>query len=45
VDCQTETALEAADVVFEEVRVLIEVDGLECELSEALSSVGIRRRL
>jgi hypothetical protein len=28
VDGQTESALEAADVVFEKVRVLVEVDGL-----------------
>jgi hypothetical protein len=42
VDCQTETALEATDVVLEEVRVFVEVDRLERELSEALSSVGIR---
>jgi hypothetical protein len=26
VDCETETALEAADVVLEEVRVFVEVD-------------------
>jgi len=45
VDRQTETALEAADVVLEEVRVLVKVDGLERELSETLSSVGIRRGL
>jgi hypothetical protein len=45
VDCQTETALEAADVVLEEVRVLVKVDGLERELSETLSSVGICRGL
>lgn len=44
-DRQTETALEATDVILEEVRVLVEVDRLERELSETLSSVGIRRGL
>jgi hypothetical protein len=41
VDRQAETALEATDVVLKEVRILVEVDGLECELPETLSSVGI----
>jgi hypothetical protein len=45
VDRQAKTALEATDVVLEEVRVLVEVDGLERELSETFSSVGVRRRL
>jgi hypothetical protein len=45
VDGQAKTTLEAADVVLEEVRILVEVDGLERELSETLSSVGIRRGL
>jgi hypothetical protein len=45
VDRQAKTALEATDVVLEEVRVLVEVNGLERELSETLSSVGIRRGL
>jgi hypothetical protein len=44
-DRQAKTALEATDVVLEEVRVLVEVDGLERELSETFSSVGVRRRL
>jgi hypothetical protein len=42
VDRQTETAFEATDVVLKEVRVFVEVDRLKRELSEALSSVGIR---
>jgi hypothetical protein len=41
VDRETQTAFEAADVVLEEVRVLVEVDGLERELAETLSSVGV----
>jgi hypothetical protein len=41
VNCQAQTAFEASDVVLEEVRVLVQVDGLERELSETLSSVGI----
>jgi hypothetical protein len=41
VDGETQTALEAADVVLEEVRVLVEVDRLERELAETLSAVGI----
>jgi hypothetical protein len=42
VDSQAETALEASDVVLEEVRVLVEVDGLERELAETLTAVGVR---
>jgi hypothetical protein len=42
VDSQAETALEASDVVLEEVRVLVEVDGLKRELAETLAAVGIR---
>jgi len=41
VDSETQTALEAADVVLEDVRVLVEVDRLERELAETLSAVGI----
>lgn len=44
-DCQTEPALEATDVVLEKVWVLVQVDRLERELPETLSSVGICRRL
>jgi hypothetical protein len=40
---QAQAALEAADVVLEEVRVLVEVDGLERELAEAFTTVGVRR--
>jgi hypothetical protein len=40
---QAQAALEAADVVLEEVRVLIEVDGLEREFAKAFATVGIRR--
>jgi hypothetical protein len=41
VHCQAQATLEASNVVLEEVRVLVEVDGLERELAEALSPVGI----
>jgi len=41
VDCQAEAALEAADVVLKEVRVLVEVDRLEGELAEALAAVCV----
>jgi hypothetical protein len=41
VNCQAQATFEASDVVLEEVRVLVQVDGLERELSETLSSVGI----
>lgn len=43
VDGQTESALEAADVVLEEVRVLVEIDGLERELPQTLATVGVGR--
>jgi hypothetical protein len=45
VDSQAQAAFEAADVVLEEVRVLVEVDGLERQLPETLPSVGICSRL
>jgi len=41
VDCQAEAALEAADMVLEEVRVLVEVDRLEGELAETLAAVCV----
>ena len=40
-DCKTQTAFEASNVVLEEVRVFVEVDGLERELAQTLSSVGV----
>lgn len=46
-DGKTETALEASDVVFEEVRILCEVDVFERKLAESFSPVcvcgGMRR--
>ena len=42
VNCKTQAAFEASNVVLEEVRVFVEVDSLKRKLSEALSSVGIR---
>jgi len=41
VDRQAEAALEAADVVLEEIRVLVEVDRLEGELAETLAAVRV----
>lgn len=41
-DCQAETALEATDVVLEKVRVLVEVNRLECKLAETFSSISVR---
>jgi hypothetical protein len=41
VDCQAETALEGADVVFEEVGIFVEVDGFEGEFAQALATVGV----
>lgn len=41
VDCQAQPAFKASDVVLEEVRVLVEVDCLKCELAEAFPTVGI----
>lgn len=42
VNSETEAALEAADVILEEVRILVEVDGLERKLAKTLASVGVR---
>jgi hypothetical protein len=39
---QAQTALEASDVVLEEVWILVEVDCLKCELSETLATVSVR---
>lgn len=41
--CKAQATFEAADVVLKEVWVLVEIDGLKREFSEALSSVGISR--
>ena len=41
VNRQAKTTFEASDVVLEEVRVLVQVNRLERELSETLSSVRI----
>jgi hypothetical protein len=40
-DGQTESAFEASDMVFEEVRVLFEIDVFERELAETFASIGI----
>lgn len=41
VDGETEAALEGADVVLEEVGILVEVDGFEGEFAQTLPSVGV----
>ena len=41
VDGQAESALEAADVVFEEIGVFVEVDCFQRELAQALATVGV----
>lgn len=38
---QAKTTLEAADVVLEEVRVLVEVDRLQSELAQSLAAVSV----
>lgn len=40
-DGETEAAFEAADVVFEEVRVFVEVDVFEGELAESFATVCV----
>lgn len=40
---QAETAFEAADVVLEEVRVFVEVDGFEGEFAQAFATVCVGR--
>lgn len=45
VDCQTETALEAADVVLENVGIFVEIYRLERKLAETFAAVCIRGRL
>jgi len=42
VNCQAESTFEGSDVILEEVRVLVKVDGLKGEFPQALSSVRIR---
>ena len=41
VDGKAEPAFEGADVILEEVRVFVEVDGFERELAETFAPVGI----
>lgn len=45
VDCQAQAALEAADVVLEEVGVFVEVDGFEGEFAKAFATVGVCGRV
>lgn len=42
VDGQTETTLEASNVVLEKVRIFIEIDRLEGEFAQTLTTVGVR---
>lgn len=41
VDCETKPAFERADMIFEEIWILVEVNGFKSELSQPFSSVGI----
>lgn len=43
--CEAETAFERADMVLEEVRVFVEVDGFEREFSQTFTTVGICGRV
>jgi len=38
---EAQAAFEGADVVFEEVRIFVEVDGLEGQFAQALATVGV----
>ena len=42
VNCQTETAFEAAHVVLKEVRVFVQIDGLKGEFAESFAAVCVR---
>ena len=42
VDGKTEPAFEGSNMIFEEIRIFIEVDCLESELPKTLPAVGIR---
>ena len=42
---ETETAFEAADMVLEEVRVFVEVDGFEGEFAQAFATVCVGCRV
>jgi hypothetical protein len=42
VNGQAQPALERADVVFEEVGIFIEIDGLKSQLSQPFASIRIR---
>ena len=44
VDSQAEAALEASDVVFEDVRIFLEIDGFKRKLAETFAPVCISRR-
>lgn len=41
VDCETETALETSDMIFEEVRILIQVNVFEGKLAQTLATVSV----
>ena len=43
--CETEPTFKGPDVVLEEVRVFVEIDGFESEFAETLSSVGVGGRV
>lgn len=44
-DCEAETAFEGSDMIFEEIRVLVEIDCFKCELSKTFASIGICGRM
>lgn len=43
--CKAEAAFEGSNMVFEEVRVFIEVDGFECEFSKTFATVSVGGRM
>lgn len=44
-DCQAKTTFETSNVVLEDIRILVEIDGFQSELSETFTSVGVGRGL
>ena len=44
-NCEAETALEGSDVIFEEVRVFVEINCFKCKLSKTFAPIGIGGRM
>lgn len=40
-DSKAQATFERADMILKEVGVFVQIDGLECELPQSLTSVGI----